>query len=88
VIGISADNLAAQKKFIADRELNFPLLADDQLKMSKALGVMSDKGKVTRRVTFVIDKQGKIAKIYEKVTPKGHPTEVLKFVQEDLGKKS
>jgi len=38
------------------------------------------------RKTFVVGKDGKIAKIYEKVTPKDHPAEVLKFVEE-LSKK-
>jgi len=84
VIGISADKLEAQEKFTKDRELNFPLLADDQHEMAKALGVMADKGNFTKRVTFVIDKHGKIVKIFDKVTPKGHPEDVLKFVQEHL----
>jgi thioredoxin-dependent peroxiredoxin len=83
VLGISTDKLEDQQKFIDKEKLNFPLLADNEQKMAKAFGVMRDD-KVTKRVTFVIDKEGKIAKIYENVKPKGHPEEVLKYVKENL----
>jgi len=86
VIGISSDKVPAQEKFIKDHNLNFTLLADDELKMIKALGVQADKGMAAKRVTFVIDKQGKIAKIYEKVTPASHAEEVVAFVKEKLTK--
>jgi peroxiredoxin Q/BCP len=46
------------------------------------LGIESPKGKVPQRVTFLVDREGKIAKIYTKVTPKDHPAEVLKDVEE------
>jgi thioredoxin-dependent peroxiredoxin len=83
VLGISTDKLEDQQKFIDKEKLNFPLLADNERKMANAFGVMRDD-KVTKRVTFVIDKEGKIAKIYENVKPKGHPEEVLKYVKENL----
>ncbi len=87
IVGISIDKLSAQEEFVKKEKLNFPLLADDEMKVSKMLGVMADNGKVTKRITFVIDKEGKIAKIYDKVNPKEHPTEVLKFIRENLSKK-
>jgi thioredoxin-dependent peroxiredoxin len=84
ILGISTDKLEDQEKFIEKEKLNFPLLADNEQKMAKALGVMADKGSFTKRVTFVIDKEGKIAKIYDKVDPKTHPDDVLKYVKDNL----
>ena len=86
IVGISTDTLDAQEQFTKKERLNFPLLADDQMKVSKQLGVMSPRGKVTQRVTFIIDKQGTIRKIYTKVSPQDHPQEVLTYVKENLNK--
>jgi peroxiredoxin Q/BCP len=61
--------------------LNFPLLADNELKASKAFGTLSPTGKTAQRMTFVINKEGNIAKIYTKVSPATHPQEVLEFVK-------
>ena len=85
MIGISTDTLADQQKFTTKESLNYPLMSDEGAKVSRTLGVMLND-KLAKRITFVIDKQGKIAKIYEKVSPAGHPEEVLKFVKEHLSK--
>jgi peroxiredoxin Q/BCP len=74
VIGFSSDTLDAQQQFTDKEKLTFPLLADPEKKLMTALGVNG-------RSTWVIDKEGKIARIYPKVTPKGHPKEVLDFVK-------
>jgi thioredoxin-dependent peroxiredoxin len=74
VIGFSPDTLDKQKEFTDKESLNFPLLADTDKKLISALGV---KG----RSTWVIDKSGKIVKIYDKVSPANHPSEVLEFVK-------
>jgi len=84
LLGASADDMKAQDKFIADHKLPYALLCDTDQKLIKELGISS--GKTPLRKTFVVGKDGKIAKIYEKVTPKDHPAEVLKFVEE-LSKK-
>src|SRR5262245_7878978 len=82
VIGASADDLALQQKFIDEHKLPFPLLTDTKQELIKALGILSSPtGTTPKRVTFVMDKEGKIVKIYEKVTPATHPEEVLKFVE-------
>ena len=86
VIGASADKEAAQNKFIKDNKLPFALLCDTDLKLIKELGIQSTKGNTPQRVTFLVDKDGKIAKVYSKVTPKDHPAEVLKDVEELLKK--
>lgn len=82
VIGASGDDMKLQQKFIDENKLPFPLLTDTKLELIKELGILSSpSGMTPKRVTFVIDKEGKIAKIYEKVTPATHPEEVLKFVE-------
>jgi peroxiredoxin Q/BCP len=86
VIGASADKAEAQEKFIKEHTLPFALLCDTELKLIKELGIQNGERPASQRVTFVVDAEGKIAKIYDKVTPKDHPAEVLKFVEE-MGKK-
>jgi len=81
VIGISIDKLEDQEKFITKEKLNFALLADTEGKITKELGVLNDNGKTSKRVTFVIDKEGVIRKIYTKVDTKAHPAEVLEFIK-------
>ncbi len=86
IIGISVDTLALQQKFNDKENLNFPLLADSEKTFAKAYGVL---GKAfASRATFVIDKEGNLAKIYNPVgNAKGHPEEVLEFVKAKFGKK-
>ena len=86
VIGISTDPVDLQKAFIKKENLNFPLLSDADKNIAKRFGVLNEQRGFANRVTFVIDKNGNIAKVYEKVNPKGHPEEVLRFVEERLGK--
>ena len=79
IIGGSNDGMDKQNEFIKKNNLNFALLCDTEDKLLKEFGILN--GKAAKRVTFVIDKDGKIAKIYDKVTPKDHPAEVLKQVE-------
>lgn len=82
LIGASGDDLKLQQKFIDTNSLPYPLLTDTKQELIKELGILSKEGGTTpKRTTFVIDKQGKIAKIYTKVDVKTHPKEVLEFVK-------
>lgn len=87
VIGCSRDNEKAHKKFIADHDLNFPLLFDDTGKITEAFGVWAEKSMYGRkymgilRSTFVIDKSGKISHVFEKVSVKTHALDILKAVK-------
>jgi peroxiredoxin Q/BCP len=87
VLGASADKVELNQQFTDKNSYEFPLLSDPDLKLIQALGIQSPKGKLAQRVTFVVDADGKIAKIYDKVTPKDHPKEVLAFVKELATKK-
>jgi thioredoxin-dependent peroxiredoxin len=83
VIGISKDSVAAQAKFKAKYELPFTLLSDPDGTVCTAYGVLVDKsmyGKVFKaieRTTFLIDEDGKIAKVYPKVKVDAHAHAVL-----------
>ena len=63
MLGISTDDVATQKKFADSLKLPFPLLADADASVAKAYGVFEDG--YAKRVTFVIDADGKIVKTYE-----------------------
>ena len=83
VLGISVDSVKSHAKFAAKHELPFRLLADEDKQVVKLYGVWGKKkfmGKEyegTNRMSFLIDPNGKIAKIYEKVKPAEHAQEVL-----------
>jgi peroxiredoxin Q/BCP len=82
LLGASGDTVEKQQEFIDTNKLPMPLLADTDLKLIKELGILGKAGGTTpKRVTFVVDKDGKIAKIYDKVDVNKHPKEVLEFVK-------
>lgn len=88
VLGVSPDGEKSHTKFKAKYELPFTLLADEDKKISTDYGVWQEKSMYGRkymgivRTTFVIDKQGKIAKIFPKVKVLGHVDAVLKALAE------
>ena len=83
MLGISKDSPNAQKKFKDKYSLPYTLLADEDKKLSEAFGVLKEKNMYGRktmgieRTSFLIDAQGRIAKIFPKVKPEGHAEEVL-----------
>ena len=76
VLGVSFDSVESHKQFIAKYKLPFVLLADTDKKIAKAYGVADDNSPVASRVTFVIDKQGKITYVNPKVNPATHSAEL------------
>jgi peroxiredoxin Q/BCP len=82
VFGISTDSVESHKKFAQKHGLPFTLLADEDGKVSESYGVARQgfNGK-NLRSSFLIDQEGRIAKIYEKVDPAVHAQEVLKDIQ-------
>lgn len=66
IYGISADAIDSHHRFITKHALNFPLLSDSKKELAKALGVGSFLGMLSRD-TFLIDPQGKVAKVWRKV---------------------
>ncbi|HEV8431226.1 MAG TPA: peroxiredoxin [Pyrinomonadaceae bacterium] len=79
ILGVSVDNAESHKEFCAKEGLNFKLLADTDAKVSEQYGsVMEYQGaKLSARNTFIIDPQGKVVKVFEKVKVAAHSEEVL-----------
>lgn len=83
IIGVSIDTVASHEKFAKKYQLQFPLLADQAGEVAGRYGALTDFGvmKIARRYTFLIDPQGKIAKVYKKVETSKHSKEVIKDLQ-------
>ena len=83
IYGISKDNIKSHNKFRDKYKIKFDLLADEDIKMLKKYKVWGKKKFMGRefmgitRTTFLIDKKGKIIKIWENVKVKDHAKEVL-----------
>ena len=83
VLGVSPDGVKSHGKFKEKYDLPFPLLADEDHAVAEAYGVWGEKSMYGRkyfgilRTTFIIDEAGRVAKLFEKVKPKGHAAEVL-----------
>jgi peroxiredoxin Q/BCP len=83
VLGISADTPQKQAKFKEKFSFPYPLLADVDHSVAEAYGVWKEKSMYGKkyfgidRTTFLIDKDGQIAKVFRKVKPAGHAEEVL-----------
>ncbi len=77
VIGVSTDDEEKHREFAKEHELPFPLIADPEHAWSDAFGVGRFMGGVDERVSFLIDKQGKVAKVYADVDPGVHADQVL-----------
>jgi peroxiredoxin Q/BCP len=84
ILGVSPDTEAKHQKFIAKYNLPFDLLADIDNTVALAYGVWVEKSMYGRkymgiaRTTFVIDEQGNLAEIIEKVDTKNHATQIIK----------
>ena len=86
VLGVSPDDVASHKKFKQKFGLNFTLLADTDHKVAEQYGVWKEKnlyGKKmmgVERTSFVIDEDGKIAKVLPRVKPAEHVGQILELV--------
>ena len=87
ILGCSADSVQMQSKFRDKQKLNFSLLSDPEFDAIEAYGARRMKlflGKSFLgivRSTFLVDREGRIAKIWDKVHAKGHAAEVLEAIQ-------
>jgi peroxiredoxin Q/BCP len=80
ILGVSMDPIEMHKQFTEKDHLNFPLLVDTTGTICKAYGVPTSEGRYPKRWTFLIDKNGKIAKIYQQVHPREHSAELQKDI--------
>jgi len=87
IVGISPDSDESHKKFREKMGIPYPLVADTEKDVSKRYGVYGLKSFMGReymgvnRSTFLIDKSGKIVRIFKKVKPAGHSKEVLQILR-------
>ncbi len=88
VFGLSPDPVPRLQKFIEKQELNFDLLSDEDHKVAERYGIWGLKKFMGRefmgiiRSTFIINKEGKLAHIMEKVNTKTHHDDVLSILKE------
>jgi peroxiredoxin Q/BCP len=88
VFGVSADDVTSHEKFRDKFRLNFPLLADVDHRVAEKYGAWREKnmyGKKTMgivRSTFLIDAQGKVAKVWKRVQVDGHDEQVVEALEE------
>lgn len=86
VLGVSPDSVRKHANFRAKHGLNFPLLADVDKAVASAYGVWQEKTFWGRkymgnaRTTFLIDADGRVARVFEKVNPLTHAAEVAEAV--------
>ena len=88
VLGVSPDSVVSHQKFIKKYKLSFLLLSDEDKKTCTDYGVWVEKNMYGKkylgvaRSTFIINREGRIAKVFEKVTPQGHEAEILATLKE------
>lgn len=82
VIGVSLDTVESHSKFSEKYALPFAILSDRGKEVAKAYGVLGIGGVLAKRVTFIINKDGKITHIFPKVDVKQHSEEVLRALEE------
>ena len=87
VIGISGGDNKTKEKFCTKFGLTLPMLSDTDFSVATAYGVYGEKkfmGKTfngIHRVTYVLDRAGKVLKVFEKVSPEGHAEEVFQYIK-------
>jgi len=87
IVGVSPDDEESHGKFRSKMGMPYPLVADTEKEVSKSYGVYGMKSFMGReymgvnRSTFLIDKTGKVARVFRKVKPAGHSKEVFEALR-------
>lgn len=87
VIGISGGNDKSKGKFCSTYKLTFPLLSDEDFSVAKAYSSYGKKRFMGReymgilRKTFILDKNKKVVRVFDEVSPQGHAEEVLEAIR-------
>jgi len=84
VLGASFDSVEDNAAFAQKFGYQFPLLCDTERKLGLAYGACDNaKAGYAERISYLIDEQGKIAKVYQQVNPRDHPAQVLADLSSD-----
>lgn len=88
VVGISVDDSSSHAEFAKKYHLPFPLLADKSAEVAARYGALMDLWvlKIAKRYTFLIDPQGKVAKVYLKVETSRHSQEIIEDLKQLIQK--
>ena len=84
VIGVSKDSVRSHQKFVNKQDLPFTLISDEDTGINQAYGVWKEKSMYGKKymgtalTTFIIDEEGKISEIIEKVKTKEHTAQIMK----------
>lgn len=79
VVGVSTDSVESHRLFAEKHAFPFILLSDSSGDLARAFGVLNEG--VADRSTFVLDREGRIARAFHDVTPRGHAQRMLNFVR-------
>jgi thioredoxin-dependent peroxiredoxin len=82
ILGVSTNDIETQYKFKKEYNLPFDLLSDKDKKIAKAYDVLKITGLAAERKTFIINPDGKIAYIFDKVNAGKHDQEVMEVLEE------
>jgi thioredoxin-dependent peroxiredoxin len=78
IIGISFDPVERNAEFARKFDFKFPLLSDPDRRVALSYGACSDpKAQFAERMSFLIDEDGKVARVYDQVDPRDHPARIL-----------
>ncbi|HLG04605.1 MAG TPA: thioredoxin-dependent thiol peroxidase [Gemmatimonadales bacterium] len=87
ILGVSPDGVESHQKFVRKFSLPFPLLADPDHAVAEAYGAWGEKRLYglkrlgILRTTFVIDEDGRIKRVFERVKPEGHAAQVMEALR-------
>ena len=85
MLGISTDSVKSHQRFATRLNLPYPILSDPDGETAQAYGVIKSLRPlitVARRVSFLVDEKGKIAKIWDPVKARTHHQQVLDYLSE------
>lgn len=88
VVGVSADKPEIQMRFVEKFGLTFPMLPDPDKAIIDTWGVRKVLGVTAQRSTFLIDPEGRIARVWPKVTLEGHADDVVAAIREIGGSRA
>ncbi|MEM0332987.1 MAG: peroxiredoxin [Candidatus Aenigmatarchaeota archaeon] len=81
IIGVSADDIEIQKKFAEKYGAKFPIVADVEKKIIESYGVKNPRGSGAQRVTFIINKEGKIIEVLKNIDAEEHAIKSLEIIK-------
>ena len=79
IFGVSVQDAESHKKFVQEHNLNFPLLVDTGRNISLLFGAAANPSDMSKRITIIIDKAGKISKIDSSVNARTHGKDLVDF---------